>query len=553
MEKHISFQVETLDKFINTSLKEYDLIIYDLDKEVFAKGTPNLSESTNAAITVMQRMILTHYSTSFFIILSSIQFVATHVAQAMVYLHQKGFHVQEFFHFPHSKNEFYPTQDITKDINVINETHWVRAVVVSKSLKWNEDYDVYKYCSLHFGDERCQRSNCINNFEAVPSCMRLVDGNRHSAHSYVKPSSTISNILCKFFPHISSEIQPSGRIPNVLCIDSGMFIIPMDLILNFGVNVDILEASADAWNSWCQKSEPIYDTRDNNMTYFASKLNLLFREIVNEGVYRKNLMNPQFVSQIKKDFQHLLSTKSVEHTICLATTAVVSPYCLVCGSCDMTTAASTPVNQRFTCVSCSNIEESRLSNPDPGSFNIYTTDLYFKYFSSSTAWLERTHPTWHTMRPTINFDNQFNKYKFRVGFKKDHGLVTGFVTYDESSVNTIQDGDVIGSLWGFVGNADAIQQKVENKRLLAFPLLQLFPDWNPIVTSSSSNVPYLLSSPYCFASWIPNAKNKKKLINVKFRINYDKVDHAISNTVTGFRMVPAGLVDVVAVSYQHIF
>ena len=123
MENHISFKVETLEKFITTSSKEYDLIIYDLDKEVFAKGTPNLKESTTTAISVMKRMIVTHYSTSFFIILSSIQFVATHVAQAMVYLQQKGFHVREFFHFPHSKNEFYPTQDITKDINVINETH----------------------------------------------------------------------------------------------------------------------------------------------------------------------------------------------------------------------------------------------------------------------------------------------------------------------------------------------------------------------------------------------------------------------------------------------
>ena len=353
LNNHISFHVGDANSFISSSSQNYDIVIYDVDKFIFARGEKYVQERTSALLLDIDTLTKSPSTcNSLIILLSSLQSVSSSIAQDMKGIEAQGWKHREFFHIPELRHLLPQSKKSLQDVNAINDVAWVRAVVLSQNLTWNNDYEIKQCCATYFGDKYCQPANIISAFEVVPSGMRMVDKTRHSPHPFVKPSSTVNNILCKFFPHISSLLKPSGRIPKVLCIDSGIFIIPMDLILNFGVNIDILERSADAWDSWCLKPNSKYETRDNNMKSFSSKINLLFREIVNEGQYKKILMNPKSVSNIKETFKHLLTDKSISSDNSSKASGHDSPYCSVCGSCDVTVASLPP----DTCIMCSKIE-----------------------------------------------------------------------------------------------------------------------------------------------------------------------------------------------------
>ena len=559
LDNHISFFAEEVGSFINSTTNTYDVVIYDLDKNVMAKGENHVDERSDILLPIISNMLKTPSTcNSLIILLTSINYVYTKVSMNIhtmfrdmnsvmkecEWMFHEFFHIPEPRHFVNNKK----SQSIP----------WVRAIVLAKNLTWNENDEIQQICEYYFKDKYTTRSPIISNFEMVPPLMRMADKARHSPHVFVKPSLTVNNILCKFYPHISSLIKPVGRTPKVLCIDSGIFIIPMDLLLTFGVDVDILEKTSDTWDSWCLRENAKYMTKDNNIKKYSTQFHLLFREIVNEGQYKKILLNGQFISNVKIFFNNLINDSSVSNSNHVKPFINVndeepSSYCYVCGSTDNTNLKN-PKQLRFLCNLCSLIDSSHFANPKPESTHIYSSDLYYKYFSSSSAPLPRNDPWWLTMATPLTFKNQFSRFYFNVEYHKGFNSISSNVSLlSVTEGNCIKEGDVIGSLWGTIGTVDIIKHKIENTKYLLFPIIRLLADWNPLGQSPGMNTPFLLCSPYCFLSWIPTCKSKRQCKpNVCFRVNKKLVEHAISNCALATRMVPAGVVEVVAVSCDLI-
>ena len=565
-QNHLSFLTtgET-ESFVSSTSNVYDVVIYDLDKHVIIKNkSASIERIKKITSTINSMMSSTSTSSSLIILLTCIsrvfRAVGTHVEDTIQTLeddnNNDGWIYKEFYHVPDYK-QFIHTTKPAKNVTMINEVPWVKAIVLCKNLTWNEDIDIKQACQSYFKDKYEQCSPIISNFEMVPSFMRIVDKARHSPHVQVKPSSTVNIILCKFFPHISSLIKPVGRIPKILCIDSGMFIIPLDIMLNFGVNVDVIEKNSDVWDSWHLKPNAKFLTKDNNVKKYSIKFRTLFEEIVNEGPYKKLLLNSQFVSNVKSEFNELLLAPKAVSTALKQTERnlideQILPYCYVCGSSDTNDIIDPQKQLRFMCNLCSHIDSVHFANPQPGSLNIYTCDLYYKYYSSSSLPLARSDPFWLTMASSLSFNNQFNQYHFNIHIKKNKHHFKSTVSLSSIKEGTsIKEGDTIGLLWGQVGTINVVKSKMEHTKKLLFPVIRLISDWNPSSQSSTiSNTPYLLSSPYCYLSWIPSFhySNRKTKPNVSFRINNKLIDHAIPNCALHSMMMPAGVVEVVAVS-----